>query len=144
MLIEVMVGALILAITTTAVLNGLDGAQKTGGRNKARSVAAALAEQDQERMRSMPVADLLPYVATPYTPAGRGEGRQLHRGLERQLRDRPGRRHHGLLGQRQDADQPEDPVHGHLAAHARQRGPRRAGHAAGGAAGSPPDRAGSS
>ena len=59
MLIEVMVGALILAITTTAVLNGLDGAQKTGGRNKARSVAAALAEQDQERMRSLPVADLL-------------------------------------------------------------------------------------
>lgn len=67
MLIEVMVGALILAITTTAVLSGLDGAQKTGGRNKARSVAAALAEQDQERMRSLPVADLLPLVATPYT-----------------------------------------------------------------------------
>ena len=67
MLIEVMVGALILAITTTAVLSGLDGAQKTGGRNKARSVAAALAEQDQERMRSMPVADLLPLIATPYT-----------------------------------------------------------------------------
>ena len=67
MLIEVMVGALVLAITTTAVLNGLDGAQKTGGRNKARSVAAALAEQDQERMRAMPVADLLPLVTTPYT-----------------------------------------------------------------------------
>ena len=67
MLIEVMVGSLILAITTTAVLSGLDGAQKTGGRNKARSVAAALAEQDQERMRSLPVADLLPLVATPYT-----------------------------------------------------------------------------
>ena len=67
MLIEVMIGALILAITTTAVLNGLDGAQKTGGRNKARSVAAALAEQDQERMRSMPVAQLLPYIATPYS-----------------------------------------------------------------------------
>ena len=67
MLIEVMVGALILAITTTAVLSGLDGAQKTGGRNKARSVAAALAEQDQERMRSLPVADLLPLVTTPYT-----------------------------------------------------------------------------
>ena len=67
MLIEVMVGALILAITTTAVLSGIDGAQKTGGRNKARSVAAALAEQDQERMRAMPVADLLPYIAAPYT-----------------------------------------------------------------------------
>jgi hypothetical protein len=67
MLIEVMIGALVLAITTTAVLNGLDGAQKTGGRNKARSVAAALAEQDQERMRALPVADLLPLVSTPYT-----------------------------------------------------------------------------
>ena len=72
MLIEVMVGALILAITTTAVLNGLDGAQKTGGRNKARSVAATLAEQDQERMRGMPVTsvngtpDLIDYIADPY------------------------------------------------------------------------------
>jgi Tfp pilus assembly protein PilV len=67
MLIEVMVGALVLALATTAVLNGLDGAQKTGGRNKARSVAAALAEQDQERMHSMPVTDLLTYINTPYT-----------------------------------------------------------------------------
>jgi type II secretory pathway pseudopilin PulG len=73
MLIEVMVGALVLAITTTAVLNGLDGAQKTGARNKARSVAAALAEQDQERMRSLPVTsvagspDVLDYVNAPWT-----------------------------------------------------------------------------
>ena len=92
MLIEVMIGALILAITTTAVLNGLDGAQKTGGRNKARSVAAALAEQDQERMRSMPVAQLLPYIATPYSRPVAGERRELHRRLERGLRDRPGAR----------------------------------------------------
>ena len=67
MLIEVMVGAVILAITTTAVLNGLDGAQKTGGRNKARSVAAALAEQDQERMKAMPPAQLVSYITTPYS-----------------------------------------------------------------------------
>jgi type II secretory pathway pseudopilin PulG len=67
MLIEVMVGAMILAITTTAVLNGLDGAQKTGGRNKARSVAAALAEQDQERMKAMPASQLVSYIATPYS-----------------------------------------------------------------------------
>jgi type II secretory pathway pseudopilin PulG len=64
MLIEVMVGAVILAIATTAVLDGLDGAQSTGGRNKARSVAAALAEQDQERMRSMKVTDLPGYSKT--------------------------------------------------------------------------------
>jgi Tfp pilus assembly protein PilV len=67
MLIEVMVGALVLAITTTAVLNGLDGAQSFGGRNTARSVAASLAEQDQERMRAMPTSDLVAYVNTPYT-----------------------------------------------------------------------------
>ncbi len=65
MLIEVMIGAVILALATTAVLNGIDGAQKTGGRNKARSVAAALAEQDQERMRSLPVSSLVPYVTAP-------------------------------------------------------------------------------
>ena len=68
MLIEVMVGALILAITTTAILSGIDGAQKTGGRNKARSVAAALAEQDQERMRAMPVASFSP--TSPRRTAG--------------------------------------------------------------------------
>jgi Tfp pilus assembly protein PilV len=64
MLIEVMVGAVVLAITTTAILNGLDGAQKTGGRNTARSVAASLAEQDQERMRAMPPASLVGYSNT--------------------------------------------------------------------------------
>ena len=84
MLIEVMVGALILAITTTAVLSGIDGAQKTGGRNKARSVAAALAEQDQERMRALPVADLLPLRDHAVHPARVGQGRQLHGHLERQ------------------------------------------------------------
>ncbi len=44
---------------TTALLNGIDGAQGASAANKARSTAAALAEQDQERMRSLPVATLL-------------------------------------------------------------------------------------
>jgi type II secretory pathway pseudopilin PulG len=64
-LIEVMVGAVILAIATAAILNGLDGAQATGARNKARSVAAALAEQDQERLRSKAVLDLVDMIGTP-------------------------------------------------------------------------------
>jgi hypothetical protein len=64
MLIEVMIGALILAMSAVAILNGLDGAQATGTRNKARSVAAALAEQDQERMRAMPVTKLAGYTNT--------------------------------------------------------------------------------
>ena len=63
-LIEVMIGAVVVAIATIALLNGLDGAQATGARNKARSVAAVLAEQDQERMRAMPVTSLAGYSAT--------------------------------------------------------------------------------
>jgi hypothetical protein len=54
----------VLSITTVALLNGLDGAQGTGAKNKARSVAAALAEQDLERMRAMPAAGLAGYTQT--------------------------------------------------------------------------------
>ena len=53
-LVEVTIGTLLLALTTTAVLNGMDGAQDAGRRNKDRSVSATLAQQDLERMRSMP------------------------------------------------------------------------------------------
>ena len=63
-LIEVMVGAVVLGIATVALLNGIDGAQGASARSKARSTAAALAEQDQERMRSLPVATLPGYSAT--------------------------------------------------------------------------------
>jgi type II secretory pathway pseudopilin PulG len=58
MLVEVMVGTIVLAIATAAVLDGLDGAQKTGSRNKQRSVASTLAQQDLERLRSMPITAL--------------------------------------------------------------------------------------
>jgi Tfp pilus assembly protein PilV len=60
-LIEVMVGAVVLSIATVGILNGLDGAQSAGAKNKARSVVAALAEQDIERMRSMAVTSLPGY-----------------------------------------------------------------------------------
>jgi hypothetical protein len=53
-LVEVLVGTVLLALTTAAVLNGVDGAQKTGRKNKDRSTAATLAQQDLERLRSMP------------------------------------------------------------------------------------------
>jgi Tfp pilus assembly protein PilV len=57
-LIEVMVGAILVAIASVAILNGLDGAQATGAKNKVRSVQATLAQQDIERMRSIPVTAL--------------------------------------------------------------------------------------
>jgi Tfp pilus assembly protein PilV len=57
-LIEVMVGAIVLAITTTAVLSGLDGAQDTGHSNKNRTEYSTLAQQDIERLRSLPIPAL--------------------------------------------------------------------------------------
>jgi len=60
-LVEVMIGTVLLAMTTAAVLDGLDGAQETGRKNRDRSAAATLAQQDLERMRAMPpsvLADL--------------------------------------------------------------------------------------
>jgi len=53
-LVEVMVGTMLLAMTTAAVLDGLDGAQKVGRQNKDRSTGATLVQQDLERMRAMP------------------------------------------------------------------------------------------
>jgi type II secretory pathway pseudopilin PulG len=58
LLVEVMVGTLVLGITTLAVLTGLDGAQDSGARNKSRSEYSALAQQDIERLRSKPITAL--------------------------------------------------------------------------------------
>jgi hypothetical protein len=64
MLVEVLVGAVLLVSCSAAMLDGLHGAQDTGQRNKARSEAASLAQQDQERMRAMPIEDLSNYRET--------------------------------------------------------------------------------
>ena len=63
-LIEVLVGCVVLAVATAGILNGIDGAQSVGAKNKARSVQATLAQQDIERMRSMPVASLDNFTQT--------------------------------------------------------------------------------
>jgi type II secretory pathway pseudopilin PulG len=55
MLIEVLVGAMLVAIASVAILDGLDGAQRTGAKNKVRSVQSTLAQQDLERLRSIPI-----------------------------------------------------------------------------------------
>ena len=47
-----------LAIVALAVLSGIDGATSSTTREKARAIAANLAEQDQERLRAMPVDQL--------------------------------------------------------------------------------------
>jgi type II secretory pathway pseudopilin PulG len=57
-LIEVMVSALLVAIISVGVLEGIDASSATSGSNKARGVAASIAQDDQERLRSMLPDDL--------------------------------------------------------------------------------------
>jgi Tfp pilus assembly protein PilV len=81
MLIEVLVGSVLVVSCSAAMLDGLNGAQDTGQRNKARSEAASLSQQDQERMRAMPIEDLSNYRETrnvtvagaPYTIESRAD-----------------------------------------------------------------------
>jgi Tfp pilus assembly protein PilV len=63
-LIEVLAAAVLLVVVTLASLSVFDAAAKTSGHNKARSVAAVLAEQDQERMKGMTAAELSNYHAS--------------------------------------------------------------------------------
>ena len=64
LLVEVMVGAIVLAIVTFAVLDGMSGAADTGERNRQRSVSSTLAQQDIERLRSFEITDLSNYRET--------------------------------------------------------------------------------
>lgn len=63
-LIEVLVSALLMVLVASGVYLGLDGASATSGINKRRSVSSNLAQQDQDRMRSMTVNDLSNYRGT--------------------------------------------------------------------------------
>ena len=60
-MIEAVVAAALLVIVVLGVLKGLDTASESSGREKARAVAAALTEQDQERLRSFRAVDLANY-----------------------------------------------------------------------------------
>jgi Tfp pilus assembly protein PilV len=63
-MIEAIAAATLLVIVALGVLRGLDVAQRSSGREKARSTAAALTEQDQERLRSFRAVDLANYDQT--------------------------------------------------------------------------------
>ena len=63
-MIEAIVAAVLLVMVALGVLRGLDVAQHSSGREKARSAAAALTEQDQERLRSFRAVDLANYDET--------------------------------------------------------------------------------
>ena len=63
-LVEAVAASAIFALMVLGVLAGIDGAAGSSGREKARSVAGSLAEQDQERMRGMRAIDLSNYDYT--------------------------------------------------------------------------------
>jgi Tfp pilus assembly protein PilV len=63
-MVEAIVAAMLLVVVALGVLKGLETAQTSSGREKARSTAAALTEQDQERMRSFRAVDLDNYDET--------------------------------------------------------------------------------
>jgi Tfp pilus assembly protein PilV len=58
LLIEVMVAAVLVAVMGAALFGALDSSAKVSGTAKARAGAAAVAQDDQERMRAMPVVSL--------------------------------------------------------------------------------------
>lgn len=67
LIVEVMISAVVLVLAGLAIYSGLDGASSASGRNRNRTMAATLAQQDQERMRSMDASALNAYIKTPYT-----------------------------------------------------------------------------
>jgi Tfp pilus assembly protein PilV len=60
-LFEVLMSATILLGVALATLTAVDRAQETATQSRGRSVAASLAEQDQERLRAMPATALANY-----------------------------------------------------------------------------------
>src|ERR1700754_1348147 len=57
-LMEAIVAAAVLVVVVLGALAAIDSVTSTAGANKARTVAAALAEKDQEQLRSLRTAEL--------------------------------------------------------------------------------------
>src|SRR4051794_33014614 len=70
-LIEVVVSAALLLVVAGGVLAGIEGPSRISGKNETRSQATDLAQQDQERLRSMSFTSLVGYTqTTPVTVGG--------------------------------------------------------------------------
>ena len=72
-MIEAVAAAALLAVVALGVLRGLDVAQHSSGREKARSAAAALTEQEQEKLRSMRAVDLANWDSTKTVSVGKAK-----------------------------------------------------------------------
>ena len=74
-LIEVLVSAAMLVLVSVGVLKTLDAAANRSGEQKSQAIAAALAQQDQERLRAYRAQELNNYTETRCL--GRGSGGAL-------------------------------------------------------------------
>ena len=71
MLVELLMAALLVALISIGVFTAIVGSSKGSANDRHRSIAAALAQQDQERMRAFKATDLANYRQTrPVTVAG--------------------------------------------------------------------------
>jgi len=57
-IIEVLASAVVLAILSVGVLSGIDSSQNLSNQSRLRSVAASLAQADQERLRGLRAREL--------------------------------------------------------------------------------------
>jgi Tfp pilus assembly protein PilV len=69
-LIEVLVSAALLLVIAGGVLAGIEGPSRTAAQNETRSQASDLAQQDQDRMRSMTFSSLVGYTQTTPVTVG--------------------------------------------------------------------------
>ncbi len=70
MLVELLMAALLVALISIGVFTAIVGSSKGSANDRHRSIAAALAQQDQERMRAFKATDLANYRQTrPVTVA---------------------------------------------------------------------------
>jgi Tfp pilus assembly protein PilV len=65
-LIEVLISAVLIAGIIIATLTGLDSTNKATALQRARSQADALAQQDEDRLRSLPIAELKKLEEKPF------------------------------------------------------------------------------
>jgi Tfp pilus assembly protein PilV len=66
-LIEVLISAVLIAGIVVATLTGLDSTNKATSLQRARSQADALAQQDEDRLRSIPITELKKLEETAFT-----------------------------------------------------------------------------
>jgi Tfp pilus assembly protein PilV len=69
-MLEALVAAVVLLVIALALLAGMDTAATSSAKTKARSVAAGIAEQELERLRSIPVTQLSNFHDDHDVPAG--------------------------------------------------------------------------